>query len=175
MPDYYGTQAAADAYHAARGNAAWAAAISADKLAALVRGSAYVDSLGIDARPCGAMLSRWPGTKTGGRAQSLAWPRTGATDIEGFAIDPATVPVEVEQAAYESALRELVAPGSLLPDFTPAQQVKREKVDVIEVEYAATGGTQQIPLNPNAPVVSAVLQLLAAVMIPACEPWAVTV
>jgi hypothetical protein len=170
MPDFYGTEAAANTYHADRGNVTWAAATSPNKLAALVRASAYIDSLGIDTRPCGAMLSRFPGRKTGGRAQAAAWPRTGATDIEGDAIAPDVVPLEVERATYEAALRELAAPGSLLPDFTPAQQVKREKVDVIDVEYA--GSTAE---NPNAPVVSAVLQILAPVMVPACEPWALTV
>jgi hypothetical protein len=41
---------------------------------------------------------------------------------------------------------------------------------VIEVEYTGSAAT-----NPNAPVVSAVLQILAAVMVPGCEPWALTV
>lgn len=160
----YGTLANADSYHAARGNTAWAGA-DAVKLAALVRASAYVDGLGQKPLKGGGYASLFPGVKTGGRAQLLAWPRTGATDQDGSALDAATVPAEVERATYEAALRELVTPGSLSPDYVAADTVKREKVDVIETEYAV--GTPDGKTNPLRPVVSVVLELLAPVMIPA--------
>lgn len=160
MADYYGTLAGADAYHAARGNTLWTGADTA-KLYALTRASQYVDGMGIDKG-----LPLFPGVRTGGRAQLLAWPRTGATDIEGATIPADTVPVEVEHATYEAALRELTTPGSLNPDYVPGAQVKREKVDVIEAEYVtpATG------TNPVRPVVSVVMELLAPVMLPAYAP-----
>lgn len=169
MPDFYGTVAAADTYHTARGNAAWAGDNTA-KEAALLRASAYVDGLGI--APDGRLL--WPGTKAGGRTQLRAWPRIGAQDIDGVAIDPLSVPIEVEHATYEAALRELVTPGSLSPDYTPGAQIKREKVDVLEVEYqtVSDGGPG---VNPTRPVIVAVLELLAPVMLPDCTGSYITV
>lgn len=157
----YGTVADANTYHAARGNTAWTGD-DAQKLAALARASSYVDALGM--RMCGtSWQSAYPGVKTGGRAQTLAWPRTGAYDVDGTAIPPDAVPWEVEHATYEAALRELATPGSLSPDFVPSQQVKREKVDVLEVEYAVTSNTNGS--NPNLPVITIVDKLLAPVMV----------
>lgn len=160
MADYYGSEANADAYHTARGNTAWAGSSPA-KLAALTRASQYVDGMG----QCDGM-SLFPGTKTGGRAQLPAWPRTGATDFSGAAILPDEVPIEVEYATYEAALRELVTPGSLSPDYVPATQVKREKVDVLETEYAVPAAG----VNPVRPVVSIVMDMLAPVMVPCVSP-----
>ena len=159
MPDFYGTLAAADAYHAARGNAAWTGTDAA-KTAALVRGSAYVDSLGRQLQPSGLWINLWPGTKTGGRAQALDWPRTGAADYEGNAIGPTEIPIEVEQATYEAAVRELSTPGSLNPDYVPAALVKREKAGPWEEEYATPVAGE----NPMQPVISAVLDLLAPLL-----------
>lgn len=163
MPAFYGTVAAANTYHAERGNAAWAAGSDPNKEAALLRASTYVDALGVEMCD-GQPVSKFPGTKTGGRTQVRSWPRTGATDIDGHAIPSDAVPIEVEHATYEAALRELAAPGSLSPDYTPGRQVKREKVDVLEVEYqtVAEGGEYG---NPTRPVVPVVLELLAPVMI----------
>lgn len=166
MPDFYGDVASADSYHTARGNAGWAGTDEA-KQAALVRASAYVDSLAQHqvSPPNGPWMSLFRGTKTGGRGQALAWPRMGATDNEGLPIDNAEVPVEVEHATYEAALRELTAPGSLRPDYVASSVVKREKVDVLEVEYAvsaASGSAADIT-----PVVTVITALLAPLMRPA--------
>ena len=40
----------------------------------------------------------WKGTKTYGRSQTGAWPRTDVEDCEGYAIDTDAIPVEVKQA-----------------------------------------------------------------------------
>lgn len=160
MADYYGTIANADEYHTARGNTAWTGTDPA-KLAALTRASQYIDAMG---QRDG--LSLFPGTKTDGRAQVLAWPRTGATDWSGAAILPDEVPVEVLYSTYEAALRELVTPGSLSPDYVPGAQVKREKVDVLETEYMGTADG----VNPVRPVVSIVMDMLAPVMVPSVSP-----
>lgn len=45
-------------------------------------------------------------------------------------------PDAVKHALFEAARREAATPGSLAPDYQPPQTVKREKVDVLEVEYA---------------------------------------
>lgn len=162
MADFYGTVAAADAYHTARLTPGWTGTADA-KQAALIRASVFVDTFGVRRFPDGTTEVLWSGVRTGGRAQRLAWPRTGATDSDGVAVDPNTVPVEVEYAAYEAAARELAAPGSLSPDYVASAQVKREKVDVIEVEYAtvSTSGGRA----PNAPIVGIVADLLAPLLV----------
>ncbi len=162
MPDFYGTVAAADVYHRQRGGVNWEGQTAEDKEAALIRASVYVDALGRQRLESGAFITLFPGRKTGGRAQTLEWPRTGAVDYSGDAIDPAIVPIEVERATYEAAIREVLAPGGLRPDYVPGKTVKSEKVGVsgIETEFAITAGE----VNLSAPVVSLILDILAPVL-----------
>lgn len=73
----------------------------------------------------------WNGTRTCANVNLLAWPRTGVTDCEGNAIPDDAIPPQIILAqVYAGANR-----GVLNPVVTPGQQVRREKVDVIEVEY----------------------------------------
>ena len=148
MPDFYGTRAEADTYHEARGNAAWTGEEAA-KEAALLRASAWLD---------GAYRPRWPGSKTGGRAQARDWPRTDATDAAGEEIEDDEVPVEILYATYEAALREIASPGSLAPDYTLAGAVKSERVGSIAVEYrdAITPGA----FKPTLPLIDDLLSSL---------------
>lgn len=131
----------------------------------LQRGSAYIDGLyGL----------RFSGVPTGGFAQERAWPRTGATAY-GAAINPDVIPDAVVKASYFAAYQEAVTPGSLSPVATGAGQVKREKVDVIEVEYF--GGSGDALANAT-PTISAVEGLLAPFLIivsnsPAIGIWAI--
>lgn len=152
MPEFYGSVAGADAYHAARANTAWAGSDEA-KQAALVRASAYIDGKYQQQNSCGRWESMFSGVKTGGRAQELQWPRTGATDNEGAAIPPDEIPPEIEKATYEAALRELVTPGSLSPDYVAAEAIKRQKVDVLEIEYQAAATDGGVPTRPVLTVV----------------------
>lgn len=147
--EHYGTLAEADAYHAARGRTAWEEAAEPARVAALVRGSDYIDQ-----------RYRFPGTRTGGQAQDRAWPRTGVTAPDG-AIPAGEVPAEVERATYEAAFRELVTPGSLSPDYVPARQVVRQKVGPLERTFATAADTGG---NPVRPVVSAIDEILAALL-----------
>lgn len=157
----YGTIEGADAYHLAVGNAAWTGTNDV-KLAALVRGSQYVDTLAIAKRKNGSTYTMFGGVKTGGRDQELAWPRTGATDVDGLNLDDMEVPYEVEHATYEAALRELVRPGYLSPDYVPASVIKREKVDVLETEYfGASGGAE----NPQQPVATLIRNIIAPLLV----------
>ncbi|MFF3704698.1 DnaT-like ssDNA-binding protein [Pseudomonas qingdaonensis] len=171
MADYYGTVAGADAYHQARGNAAWAAATEADKEAALARASAYIDGLGTQLPTTGCILS-FPGRKVGGRAQARQWPRDGATDRNGDPIDAGSVPREVEQAVYEGALRELVKPGSLNPDYVASKAVKRAKVGPLETEFF---GPEDGEAQPNKPVIGIINDILAPIMVLRCPLPAVVV
>lgn len=127
---FYGTLTKANDYHSARGNDDWTGDNDALETA-LLRGSEYIDH---------NFRSSFPGYKAGLREQTREWPRDWAYDYENNAIPSDEVPIEVEQASYEAALRELTSPGSLFPDFTPGQQTKREKVGPLEVEYTSPQG-----------------------------------
>lgn len=94
------------------------------------RGSAYIDGL---------YEVRLPGSRAGGFAQERAQPRTGAT-FNGEAIPADVIPLAWEHASYYAAYQEAVSPGSLSVAASTSGAVKREKVDVLEVEYAAGSG-----------------------------------
>lgn len=162
MPDFYGTIAGADAYLEGQGRNDWAEQEEPVKLAALRRASTYIDALGRQRLESGGFVTLFPGRKVGGRAQELEWPRAGALDYSGEAIDPGSVPIEVERATYEAAVREVLAPGGLRPDYVPGKTVKSEKVGVsgIETEFAITSAE----VNLAAPVVSLILDILAPVL-----------
>lgn len=121
----------ADAYHAERGNAAWAALDAAAKEVAIIKATDF--------------LARYSQSWIGMRktaAQMLDWPRIDAVLPDGvYELDDASVPIQVQKATAELALRASVAP--LAPDQSRGGAVKRRKVGPIEVEYetAAPGGT----------------------------------
>ena len=94
------------------------------------RGSAYLD---------GTYEARLPGYRTGGLEQERAWPRTGAT-ISRQTIPSDVVPLAWEHASYAAALYEAQNPGGLSVATSQAAVIKREKVDVLEVEYAVGSG-----------------------------------
>lgn len=125
MTDYYGTLVQADAYHEARGNAAWTGVDSARE-AALLRASVWLDA---------TYRTRFPGYKTGRRAQVREWPRSDAADVNGEYIPFDEVPAEVLNATFEAALRELTEAGALSPDFVAANHVVSESVGPISTTY----------------------------------------
>jgi len=80
--------------------------------------------------------------------QALAWPRLYAS-YRLSPISETTIPVQVIAATVQAAVRELAAPGSLSPDVTTGQIVKRERVEgAVEVEYAvgSAGVASQTPV-----------------------------
>lgn len=115
-----GSRAAADAYHAARGNADWTSMPDSDKDAALARALTWLDARYGD---------RFSGRPVG----DDVWPRENAFDSYGRAIPDSEVPVRVEHALYEAALREGSTPGSL---ETPERIIEREKIGELETKYA---------------------------------------
>lgn len=136
MADFYGTVLEADAYHTARGNAAWGLLQQADKEAALTRASAVIDGRG----PFSG--------KQSDPDEVLAWPRDGAVDsCTGHPATDGVTPRKIEYATYEVALLEAADPGSMSPAMDRA--TKSEQVDVLRVEYfgADTGeGAVSFPL-----------------------------
>jgi len=73
------------------------------------RGSGYID---------GVYVPRFSGTPTGGFAQALQWPRTGA-EAYGVEIGDTVIPDAVVRASYHAAYAEAVTPGSLSVSYTP--------------------------------------------------------
>lgn len=113
----------ADTYHTARGNSTWTGTTTA-KEAAIRRASAYLST-----------SFTWQGYRVRGRSQALAWPRNSVLDEEGYSVPSDEVPDEVEQACAEIALRELVAPGAMTPDYTPSARIKSATVGELAVSY----------------------------------------
>ncbi|CAG2088035.1 DnaT-like ssDNA-binding protein [Xanthomonas arboricola] len=157
----YGTLEGADAYHLVRGNAAWAGGSEEARRASLVRGTDYIDGRYRVLLSQGRWQSMFPGVRTEGRGQPNEWPRTGAVDYDGNLIAADAVPIEVEHAAYEAALRELIEPGSLSPDYVASAQVTREKVGPIEVSYGASTAAGS---TPNRPVIPGIDEILAPLL-----------
>lgn len=83
----------------------------------------------------GAYRDRLPGTRTNGREQGLAWPRTGATDIDGNEIADDEIPAEWKAAHAEAAIKELASPGTLSPDLDRGGDIKRMRAGSVEIEY----------------------------------------
>lgn len=77
--------------------------------------------------------------------------------------DNADAPEAVKNAIIEAARRELVAPGSLAPDFVASRTVTREKKKVgpLEKETEYAGGASAASARPNIAIID---QLLAGLL-----------
>ena len=146
----YGSAVGFTAYHTARGRAAQIADYDDDEITpALIVASEWLDA---------RYRSSFPGTKVGMREQVREWPRVGGTDADGYAIASSVVPVEVENATYEAALRVLVKPGALSVDYTPPKYDSVSIDGAIAVKYARFNGAMDVQLN--IPVVGQILSPL---------------
>lgn len=139
LPDAesYASGAAADAYHGARGNAAWMGETAAKEVA-LRRATEYLDGL---------YGPRWAG-HAATFDQALHWPRAYvlAPNRAGrtLYLPSDAVPQAIVRACCEAALRELESPGSLTPDVYPGERVVSETVDVLSVDYAPGGSPTDV-------------------------------
>jgi hypothetical protein len=135
----YISVADATAYHAARGNAAWAALASdAVREQMLRKATDYMEQ---------AYSERWKGERAT-TDQALSWPRSG---VHG--VDSDVVPSAVSRACAELALRAIS--GDLAPDLSG--QVKSETVGPISVTYA-DGARQQVKFQAVDSMLSALLE-----------------
>jgi hypothetical protein len=114
------TVADADTYFTGRGITNWATLSTTEKEQALRRATDFMEQ---------AYGQKWKGERTT-HTQALSWPRYEVC-ANGFDVDSDVVPVAVQRACAEMALR--AAAGELAPDV--GRLAKREKVDVIETEY----------------------------------------
>jgi hypothetical protein len=126
----------ADAYFSDRGNTAWAGTDPV-KEAALIRGTDYVEAL---------HKTRWIGDEPVEPDQGLSWPRLFEGEVLVAPDFRAGVPLLLQKAVCEYALRALTGP--LLPD--PAIDASgfsvvttKKKVGPIEKEFRAQGMSSQ--------------------------------
>jgi len=121
----YLSVADADSYWADRNNSTWANATNADKEKALREATQYLD---------GAFSFIG---EVADFDQALAWPRVDAVvrqgNFKGKLYDSDELPQFLQDATAELALEAL--DERLRPSQDRGGAVKREKVDVIEVEY----------------------------------------
>lgn len=117
----YATVAAADEYVTDRGITGWTSLTSTVKQQALIKATDYLEATYRDA---------WKGDRVT-ETQALSWPRMSVY-VDNFLMDANVVPKPVINACIEMALKS-AAGETLIAD--QSQRVKREKVDVIEVEY----------------------------------------
>ena len=121
---------------------------------AIRRGTRYID---------GNYASRWPGSKTYGRDQRLAWPRENVLDSDGSEIPDNEIPWDLKAATIEASHRELIEPGGLVPDAGGAP-VTSETVGPISVSYASP--QNQNGGRPTRPVID---DLLYSLLLPSSE------
>ena len=121
----YISVADADTYHTAyTGSSDWSGATDSVKERVLRRGAQVMDN---------TYILRWKGDRTN-RTQTLDWPRTSVEDTDGFIIDSNVVPVEVQRANAEYALREITEANGIIPDVTDNGTIKSEMVKVGPLE-----------------------------------------
>lgn len=113
------------AYHALRGNSAWAAGSELNQQYAIIRATQAVDSI---------YKGKWKGTPTEYGTQELEWPRQDV-EVNGVALDDDLIPTALKKAVCEAALRELAEANSMTPDLDRGGEIKRVKADTVEVEY----------------------------------------
>lgn len=129
----YASVSAADSYVADRGIVGWTALSSTIKQQSLVNATDYLEA---------TYRSAWKGNRVS-ETQSLSWPRYNVI-VDGFNFASNVVPLQVINACIEMAIRASVG-ETLLAD--QGQRVKREKIDVIEIEYQNySDPTQRYPL-----------------------------
>lgn len=126
MADFYGTASGYKAYWLARGNNQ-AAVDNADAEIALLIASEFIDR---------SFRSQWQGLKVGQREQLRDWPRSGVVDRDGNPVLSEVVPLEVESATYEAALRQITTPGIFFKDYTPGKYTRVSISGALSVDYA---------------------------------------
>jgi hypothetical protein len=129
----YASVSAADSYVADRGITGWASLSQTIKEQSLVKATDYLEA---------TYRAAWKGNRVS-ETQALSWPRYNVV-VDGFNFASNVVPLQVVNACIEMAIRAS-AGETLLAD--QGQRVRREKIDVIEVEYQDySDPTQRYPL-----------------------------
>ena len=136
----YISVADADTYHANfTGSSSWTSSTptTAIKERVLRRGAQVLDD---------TYILRWKGDRTN-KIQALDWPRDSVEDTDGFIVDSATVPVEIQRANAELSLREITETDGVAPDVANDGVIKRKKSKVgpLEQDITYQGGKALLP------------------------------
>jgi hypothetical protein len=129
LADSYASEDDLDNYVDARG----LTLASGDAEAALVRASAAIDA---------TYAGAFPGYRLRGRDQGLEWPRQNAWDVQGWLIRDDAVPIEVINATCEAAIRELIEPGSMMPDLKRGGAIQSVRAGSVAVTYASNASAR---------------------------------
>lgn len=132
----YLSVADADQYFEDHGDPAGWTGIDSVKEAALRMATQYLDAV---------YGSYWRGTKYD-TDQALEWPRTGARDDNGHTYDYDDLPVKLEHATAEAALRHITETNGLLPDVSKPGDIKSEskKMSIMSKSVTYVTGYSQI-------------------------------
>lgn len=122
----------ANTHHTARGNTQWSALSDANKETALVRATDYIDK---------RFGRKFRGHKISS-AQALEWPRSAATDNDGFAIGSGEVPSQLKKATAEYAMRAYLY-NVLAPDVPAPVPSQSWVTGVSNGSIPATGELQR--------------------------------
>jgi hypothetical protein len=126
----YALVASVDTHHGDRGNSSWADFSVADKEAALIRATDYIDK---------RFGRKFRGYKEN-KDQALEWPRLDAYDNDDFAFTGTdAVPRALQKAVAEYALRAAQI-GVLAPDPTPPVPAQSMESGAEERDPAVTTG-----------------------------------
>lgn len=134
----YISEVDADTYFTAHGDSTdWSGATTAEKEEALRVGTQYLDLV---------YGQRWVGYKTA-KANALGWPRyVSESNRTGYYWESDEVPIPLEQATCEAALRHITETDGFLPDITKPGTIvtTKSKVGPIvkETTYTSTGQSQ---------------------------------
>ena len=141
----YISEANADTYFSDRDDpAAWTGLTSAQKEAALIYATVALDA-----------MFAWSGEITS-LTQSLAWPRSGASDTEGRTLVWNAIPQRVLDAECELAL--LHASTALNSTYDRGGDTKSEQVGPLRTEYFAGASVE-----PVVPIISRLIGGLGVV------------
>jgi len=130
----YITVEEADNYCLSMGYTSWASLATLAKEQAILRGMVFIDQL------------PFLGWKTA-ITNPLSWPRTGIYNNPHepylWSEYPTNeIPKSLKRGCCEAAYEESVAAGVLLP--TGDDNIKRTKIDVIEIEYFTSNASQKV-------------------------------
>lgn len=117
----------ADSYMLNTGRTGWAEKTDNEKKACLINATSYIDRT--------YTKVGWKGQKKYHRHQSLCFPRVELFDKDGDEV--AGIPEELKKAVCEAAFISMTS--SLFSVKDASGSVKKQKVDVIEVEYYSDG------------------------------------
>lgn len=122
----------------------------------ITRGTAWkaLDTDGKGARLIAATrrldLLRWDGEKTGGNAQTTAFPRSGLLYPDGEEVDDSTVPIQVELATIYMAGSIAVRPANASSTSTTStsREISKVKAGPVEIQYSpgSSGASNEFAL-----------------------------